>query len=253
MKIGIVGKGGVGKTTISSLIAENYRRRSKRVIAIDTDSNPNLGVSLGLTIEDTESIPVLPRSVMVGTSSGMGPEELIETYGVPTPSGVTLLSAIKVTEAGAGCTCGGHLTVRNLLGSAIESQADVTIVDMEAGIEHLSRSGGTLAYVDILLIIAEPSHKAFVTVERTVPLAKDLGIPNIFVIGSKATLPQDSDFFTDHCNKIGVTLAGVVPFDQAVRSADRLGTSLCETVGTPVRQAINSVVDFLDQCVAVVI
>lgn len=251
MKLGIVGKGGVGKTTVSSLIAENYRQRSKRVIAIDTDSNPNLGVSLGLTFEQTEAIPVLPRSVMVGSASGIAPEELIRTYGMPTPSGITLLSAIKVTEAGAGCTCGGHLTVRNLLGSAIESEADITIVDMEAGIEHLSRSGGTLAYVDILLIVAEPSHKAFVTAERTVPLAKDLGISNIFVVGSKASLPQDADFFTEHCNEIGVPLAGVVPFDQSVRGADRSGTSLCQTASESVTSAINAIVDFLEQTVVV--
>lgn len=250
MKIGIVGKGGVGKTTISSLIAENYHRRSRRVIAIDTDSNPNLGISLGLTLEETESIPVLPRSVIVGNGSGITPDELVRTYGRSTPSGVTLLSAIKVTEAGAGCTCGGHLTVRNLLGSAIETQADITIVDMEAGIEHLSRSGGTLAHVDVLLVIAEPSHKAIVTAARTVPLAEELGISNIYVVGSKAVLPGDTTFFADRCKEIGIQLAGVVPFDQAVRNADRDGVSLAATVGTPVREAIESVVEFLERTVS---
>ena len=57
MKVGIVGKGGVGKTTTSSLIARALAERGKRVVAIDTDSNPNLGMSLGLSFEEIEAIP----------------------------------------------------------------------------------------------------------------------------------------------------------------------------------------------------
>ncbi|MBW3650879.1 MAG: AAA family ATPase, partial [Actinobacteria bacterium] len=45
MKLGIVGKGGVGKTTLSALISQMYAERGKRVLAIDTDSNPNLAFS----------------------------------------------------------------------------------------------------------------------------------------------------------------------------------------------------------------
>lgn len=252
MKIGIVGKGGVGKTTISSLLAENYAGRNKRVIAIDTDSNPNLGVSLGLTINETEAIPVLPRSVLVGTGSEISTDGLISAYGRPTPSGVTLLSAIRITEAGAGCTCGGHLTVRSLLGSAIEEQADITIVDMEAGIEHLSRSGGTLAYVDVLLVIAEPSYKALITAARTLPLAEELGIPKIFVVGSKANLPDDAKFFRDRCDELGLALAGVVPFDQSVRDADRAGISVPLGSGASVRDAVDGIVEFLHTTAPVV-
>ncbi|MCA1691945.1 MAG: AAA family ATPase [Actinobacteria bacterium] len=37
MKLGVVGKGGVGKTTLSALIAQTYAERGKRVLAIDTD------------------------------------------------------------------------------------------------------------------------------------------------------------------------------------------------------------------------
>ena len=66
LKIGIVGKGGVGKTTVTSLLARAYAARGLRVVAVDTDSNPNLGLSLGLDLDATEAIPVLPRSLVVG-------------------------------------------------------------------------------------------------------------------------------------------------------------------------------------------
>ena len=48
MKVGVVGKGGVGKTTVSALLARTLRSRGRQVLAVDTDSNPNLGLSLGL-------------------------------------------------------------------------------------------------------------------------------------------------------------------------------------------------------------
>lgn len=102
MKLGVVGKGGVGKTTLASLLAHGYARRGQRVIAIDTDSSPNLGVSLGLTPAETDAVPVLPRSLIVGSTGTMPADEVIARYGRATPAGPTLLSAIRVVAAGGG-------------------------------------------------------------------------------------------------------------------------------------------------------
>lgn len=103
MKLGIVGKGGVGKTTISALLCQAYAERGKRVLAIDTDSNPNLALSLGLDAATAERVPLLPRSLVVGAGDGaITPADLIAEYGAPTPSEVTLLHAMRVTQAGAG-------------------------------------------------------------------------------------------------------------------------------------------------------
>ncbi len=103
MKLGVVGKGGVGKTTISALLARVYASRGQRVLAIDTDSNPNLAVSLGLDPVQADEVPLLPRSLVVGTGNGaLSPSQLIEQYGAPTPSQVTLLHAMRITQAGAG-------------------------------------------------------------------------------------------------------------------------------------------------------
>ena len=247
MKLGIVGKGGIGKTTISALLAETYARRGKRVLAVDTDSNPNLAFSLGLDAAAAERVPLLPRSLVVGTGSGATtPADLLLDYGAQTPSGVTLLHAMRVTQAGAGCTCGSHASVRSLLGAAIDEEADVTLVDMEAGLEHLSRSGGTLAYADILLVIMEPSRKSVLTAARTLALAEELGIPRVYGVGNKAHLPEDGEFFAKLCAEYGVPLAHVVPFDPDVVEADRLGTELAADRGQLVRAAVEELVDFLD-------
>ena len=246
MKLGIVGKGGVGKTTTSALLAQSYVRRGASVVAIDTDSNPNLGVSLGLTLAETEAVPLLPRSMMVGAGGDITAEELIAEYGRPTPVGATLLSAIKVTEAGAGCTCSGHAVVRSLLGEALEEHADVTLVDMEAGLEHLSRSGGTLAYADVLLVIMEPTRKSVITAARTLALAEQLGIERVYGVGNKAHLPGDAEFFAQATAEQGVRLAGVIPHHVGVSRADREGASVTTAPPEPVLQAVDDIVGFLE-------
>jgi len=242
LRLGIVGKGGVGKTTVAGLLARAYVQRGQQVVAIDTDSNPNLGLSLGLTLAETEDIPVLPRSVIVGAGGSTTTERLITEYGRATPAGPTLLSAIRVAEAGAGCTCGGHATVRGMLADAL-SDVDVVLVDMEAGLEHLSRSGGTLAYADVLLVVCEPTRKSVLTATRTAALAEELGIPATLAVGNKSQSSADADFFTATLNQNGLSLAAVLPFDPDIAKADRTGTVAINAVEPALATAVDQILD----------
>jgi CO dehydrogenase maturation factor len=142
--------------------------------------------------------------------------------------------------------------VRSILGAAIDTEADVTLVDMEAGLEHLSRSGGTLAYADVLLVIMEPSRKSILTAGRTITLAAELGIPRVYGVGNKAVLPDDAEFFTATCAEYGVPLAGIVPKDVDVMEADRMGTPLAEGEGEPVREAVAGIISYVDEALAAV-
>lgn len=245
LKLGIVGKGGVGKTTVAGLLARAYAERGRQVVAIDTDSNPNLGLSLGLSLAETEAVPVLPRAAVVGTAGATAAADLVAEYGRKTPAGPTLLSAIKVVEAGAGCTCSGHATVRSLLGAALED-VDLTLVDMEAGLEHLSRSGGTLAHADLLLVVCEPTRKSVLTAARTAALAGELGIPGVLAVGNKARTAEDIAFFHVALSAEGIELAGVLPYDAQVAAADRSGAVGLVPVAPDVKTALDSVLDVLD-------
>ncbi len=244
MKIGVVGKGGVGKTTVSALLARNLQARGRRVLAVDTDSNPNLGLSLGLDPDQTEAVPTVPRSIIVGTRGDLTIEELMADYAVPTPVGVSVMSALRVTEAGAGCTCGGHATVRSLLAEALDTELDDTIIDMEAGIEHLSRSGGTLAHADVLVLVVEPSRKAVITAQRTIGLARELGIAAWIGVGNKVAEDQ-RELLEQLCEEHDVPLDVILPSSHFLLAADRLGTPVGADVAVDVWAALDSLADRL--------
>jgi CO dehydrogenase maturation factor len=244
--LGVVGKGGVGKTTVAALVARAYADRGRRVVAIDTDSNPNLGLSLGLSPAQTDDVPVLPRSAVMGTGAGASAGELLAEYGRPTPAGPTLLSAIKVAAAGAGCTCGGHATVRSLLADALED-VDLTLVDMEAGLEHLSRAGGTLAHADLLLVVCEPTRKSVLTAVRTAALAGELGIPQVLAVGNKARTAEDREFLRGALAAEGVPLIAVLPYDDGVAEQDRAGVTGRLAVAPSVARELDAVLAAVDR------
>ncbi|MDP8931695.1 MAG: hypothetical protein M3O70_24790 [Actinomycetota bacterium] len=136
--------------------------------------------------------------------------------------------------------------MRSFLGDVLEDQADVTLIDMEAGLEHLSRSGGTLAYADVLLVVMEPSRKSIITAARTMTLAEELGIPRVYGLGNKAYSPDDVDFFRETAAAQGVPLAGIIPYAAEVADADRAGVAVVDLTPEAVRAEVDKVIGFLD-------
>jgi len=104
MRIGISGKGGIGKTTISAVLARTLARRGHRVIAIDCDSDPNLGANIGLGEDGAAKLrPFLDQSGPVRrTPTGMTAAQLVDAYGYPAPDGVTVMLGARAEKAGSG-------------------------------------------------------------------------------------------------------------------------------------------------------
>ncbi len=116
-----------------------------------------------------------------------------------------------------------------MLAEILSSEAEVTVVDMEAGLEHLSRAGGTLKDVDHLLVVVEPYAKAIETARRTAFLARELGIAEIHIVGSKVRDAQDQALIDAVARESSLDVIAVIPYDDAVRLADREGRPPIET------------------------
>lgn len=103
MKIAVVGKGGSGKTTTCAVLARTVARSGHPTLALDCDSNPNLGISLGLGEQATERLIAIRDAVDAGTEEhAASADELVARFGVPGPDGVRLavVSAIQNPEPG---------------------------------------------------------------------------------------------------------------------------------------------------------
>src|SRR3954447_8535419 len=157
MKLAIAGKGGSGKTSISGTLARLLARDGHRVLAIDGDSNPNLALTLGVPAKDMNAVPTLPRDLLRRGEDGpeltKSIDEVRSTHSLTGPDGITLLVMAhpQPEEAGTGCLCGMHATVRTLIESVPDGDQDVTILDTEASPEHLTR--GTARYADAMLTV----------------------------------------------------------------------------------------------------
>ena len=116
---------------------------------------------------------------------------------------------------------------------------------MEAGLEHLSRAGGTLKNVDHLLVVVEPYAKAIETARRTAFLARDLGIAEIHIVGSKARDSKDRALIEEVARESGLDLIAVIPYDDSVRLADREGRPPIET--DPDSEMIRAVKDLAER------
>jgi CO dehydrogenase maturation factor len=140
--------------------------------------------------------------------------------------------------------CSAHAAVRHLLGGLLEEKQVVTVVDMEAGLEHLSR--GTGRHVDTLLVVIEPYYKALETARRCAELGRELGIPQVLAVANKLRGEEDRAVVRHYAAAHGLGLAGEVPFDADVYDADQRGTAPEPPPESAVARAIDSLTTALN-------
>jgi CO dehydrogenase maturation factor len=102
MKVAVVGKGGSGKTTTSAVVARALARRGLSVVALDCDSNPNLGISLGVGDAETERLVAMRESLDDGGAHAPGWNELIARFGSDAPDGVRLAVVTRIDNPEPG-------------------------------------------------------------------------------------------------------------------------------------------------------
>ena len=141
MRIAVAGKGGAGKTTICATGARLLARSGASVVAIDGDTNPNLHAAIG--VDAAEVPPFLPPSLVSrrfdGPRLAAPVDEVLQSHAAPAPDGVRLVRMGMPQHADEGCMCSAHATVSALLADLGNAAGTVTLLDLEASPEHLSR------------------------------------------------------------------------------------------------------------------
>ncbi|HMK76465.1 MAG TPA: carbon monoxide dehydrogenase accessory protein CooC [Thermodesulfobacteriota bacterium] len=234
MKIAISGKGGVGKTTLSGVMARILAHRGRKVLAIDADPDSNLASAIGLPKEALAKLsPIASMTSMIeertgakkgsyGTMFKLNPkvDDIPDDMGV-SYQGVKLLLLGCIPQGGGGCFCPENVLLKNLVRHLLVQREEALVIDMEAGLEHLGR--GSTGYVDALVIVVEPGQRAMNTARQIKKLGEDLKIKNTMIVGNKVTSEEDRRLIEEQLSDFPVL--GHMSFNPKILQADREGKS----------------------------
>lgn len=234
MKIAVTGKGGVGKTTLSAVLARLYAEEGRKVLTADVDPDANLGLALGFTESEMEALkPISEMSALIAERTGSSEEtfgkffkinprvdDIPDRFSIE-KNGVKLLVMGTVETGGAGCVCPEHVMLKRVISNLMIARDEVVILDMEAGLEHLGR--GTTDFVDKFIVVIEPGARSIQTYKKVKQLALDLGIKNVSVVASKVRGEDDENYLKERIPEN--ELLGFIRYNKEVIDADRQGVS----------------------------
>ena len=238
LKIAIGGKGGVGKTTITSLLARCLAADKKnKVIAIDADPVANLAAGLG--IDEREPItPIAELKDLIAERTGAEPgtmggfftinpkvDDIPERFSRER-DGVKLLVMGTVKSGGSGCICPESTILKALMNHLVLFRDDVVVMDMEAGVEHLGRA--TSGAVDALVIVVNPGSRSRVAAEKIKKLGRDIGIERIVVLANRVRDKEDEELIRS--SLAGFEIIGYIPEHDEIVNADRKGVRPFENI-----------------------
>ncbi|MFH2102736.1 MAG: carbon monoxide dehydrogenase accessory protein CooC [Chloroflexota bacterium] len=239
MKLAITGKGGVGKTTVTALLAQVLADSGRDVLAVDADPSPCLAGALGFPDELREKLhPIAEMDALIEERTGAKPgtiggfftlnprvDDIPERFSV-LHRGVRLLEMGSVDLGGSGCICPEAAMLKTLFTHLLFRKDDVLLLDMYAGVEHLGR--GTVDFVDAMIVVVEPTRRSLGTATQIKKLANDIGLEKLYLVGNKVRNDDEGKFI--EAKSPGLPVLGFLPADLKVQEADRLGIPVYDHV-----------------------
>ncbi|MEV0444796.1 ATP-binding protein [Streptomyces spectabilis] len=248
MKIAFVGKGGSGKTTLSSLFIRHLAATGAPVVAVDADINQHLGPALGLDDEQAAELPAMGARLPLIKDYLRGANPRIasaETMIKTTPPGdgsrllrlreqnpvydacarpveldggaVRLMVTGPFTEADLGVACYHSKTgaVELCLNHLVDGRDEYAVVDMTAGSD--SFASGMFTRFDMTFLVAEPTRKGVSVYRQYRDYAHDFGVA-LKVVGNKVQGQDDIDFLRE---EVGDDLLVTVGHSNWVRAMEK--------------------------------
>lgn len=229
MRLAFTGKGGSGKTTISSLFARQMAMDGHAVLAFDADINQHLAAALEVSAplesmgERFDDI----KKYLAGSNARFTAEQMHKTtppgrgsnfvrlrdddwfvreFALRTAEGIRVAGAGEIPPGNVGVRCyhGLNGAVELVLGHMLDTPDDVVVVDMTAGADAFSSS--LFAKVDALVLVAEPTRKSLDVFEQFRPHAERYGVP-LFVVGNKIEDDDDRRFVEETVGSLAACFA----------------------------------------------
>ena len=235
-RIVIVGKGGVGKSTLTALLARLIAASGVRVLAIDADEQRNLGATLGLDLDTLAGlVPVSAAGDYVEEKTGARPGEgaggmlrlnpdtadIVDRLSITGPDGVRLLVMGGVQRAGGGCLCPENALLAAAIAGMRLRRDELVLMDTHAGVEHFGRA--LARGFDRAVVVVEPTFNATQVGVEIARLARELGIGDIHLVINRSRGPQDRERVLTHIDALGGSgfdTIHLLPFDQRVLESE---------------------------------
>ncbi|MEU6706562.1 ATP-binding protein [Streptomyces wuyuanensis] len=273
MKIAFVGKGGSGKTTLSSLFIRHLAAHQADVVAVDADINQHLGTALGLDEQEAAALPAmgahlpLIKEYLRGTNPRItSAETMIKTTPPGEGSrllrvreenpvyescartvrledgGVRLMATGPFTESDLGVACYHSKVgaVELCLNHLVDGPGEYVVVDMTAGSD--SFASGMFTRFDMTFLVAEPTRKGVSVYRQYKEYARDFGVA-LRVVGNKVQGPDDLEFLRD---EVGDDLLVTVGQSDWVRSMEKGRPPLFARLEEPNRAALRTLREAAD-------
>ncbi len=241
LKLAVGGKGGVGKTTITSLIARAIAALDKETNVIAIDADPVANLAAGLGIDESKPItPVSELSDLIAERTGAEPgtmggfftlnpkvDDIPDRFSIE-KDGVKLLVMGTVKKGGSGCICPESTILKALMNHLVLARNEVVVMDMEAGVEHLGRA--TSGSVDALIVVVNPGMRSRVAADKIKTLGQDIGIKNIIVLGNRVRSEEDKELIRKSMPDFEIL--GFIPELDEIAASDRNGTRPFDDIDT---------------------
>jgi CO dehydrogenase maturation factor len=203
-RVVITGKGGVGKTSLTALLARLLTKDAYRVLALDADPQMNLPYALGLAPDRARSLVPLSRNLdyveeKTGARPGSGwglffrlnpdVDDVVERFGVVSPDGVRLLVMGNTVQPAAGCVCPENSLLASVANAVSLRRGEAILLDTQAGIEHFGRA--LARGFRHAVVVTDPTFNGVQVALYAARLARELGIPAIHFVVNRVRDERD--------------------------------------------------------------
>ena len=244
--IAVAGKGGSGKTSLTALVIRNLKKKGTGpILAVDADPNANLGESLGLKAGQTVGLMLgnFQRD-KINIPAGMTKESYLDFRLNEVIVESKRLDLITMGRGeGPECYCYPNLILKKFIDNLTDNYT-YTVMDNEAGMEHLSRR--TTQNIDALLLVSNHTVKGVRAIARIIELVAELKLAIKRQLVVLNIVPDKLDALVSaELDRLGIKPSAIIPEDEELYRYDLELKSLLDLPDTS--KAVRAVDDLMDK------